>query len=377
MKGSVVRFENVKKSFGDFVAVQEANIEIKAGEFFSLLGPSGCGKTTLLRMLAGFESPTSGAIYLDDVNVTALSPDKRPVNTVFQNYALFPHLSVFDNVAFPLRLQKRTKEEINQKVAEYLELVQLTGKEGNMPNQLSGGQKQRVAIARALINEPKVLLLDEPLSALDAKLRQRMLVQLDRIHDEVGVTFVFVTHDQHEALSISDRIAVMNVGRVEQLGAPHDIYESPISAFVANFIGETNLFTGKVTSVQGEWVEVEIAGIGMLKVTADDDIKPKVGDIINLTVRPEKISLATDRPKSLENKMAEYNIFHGIIHDMIYLGSESKCFITLDGSEFVFKAIKSHSKYLEDGPEVTWEDKVYFWWHANDAYIVAIVEEAK
>lgn len=372
-----MRFENVKKSFGDFVAVQEANIEIKAGEFFSLLGPSGCGKTTLLRMLAGFESPTSGAIYLDDVNVTALSPDKRPVNTVFQNYALFPHLSVFDNVAFPLRLQKRTKEEINQKVAEYLELVQLTGKEGNMPNQLSGGQKQRVAIARALINEPKVLLLDEPLSALDAKLRQRMLVQLDRIHDEVGVTFVFVTHDQHEALSISDRIAVMNVGRVEQLGAPHDIYESPISAFVANFIGETNLFTGKVTSVQGEWVEVEIAGIGMLKVTADDDIKPKVGDIINLTVRPEKISLATDRPKSLENKMAEYNIFHGIIHDMIYLGSESKCFITLDGSEFVFKAIKSHSKYLEDGPEVTWEDKVYFWWHANDAYIVAIVEEAK
>ncbi|NIZ47358.1 ABC transporter ATP-binding protein [Entomospira nematocerorum] len=376
MKGSVVRFENVKKSFGDFVAVKEANIEIRSGEFFSLLGPSGCGKTTLLRMLAGFEVPTSGAIYLDDVNVTALAPDKRPVNTVFQNYALFPHLSVFENVAFPLRLQKRSKSEINQRVEEYLELVQLTGKAGNRISQLSGGQKQRVAIARALINEPKVLLLDEPLSALDAKLRQRMLVQLDRIHDEVGVTFVFVTHDQSEALSISDRIAVMNAGQVEQLGEPFEIYESPVSAFVANFIGETNLFTGEVIGVEGDWVDVRVQSIGVLKVTADDDIKPKVGDTINLTVRPEKISLGKDKPRIVDQKPGEYNLFHGVIHDMIYLGSESKCFITLDGSEFVFRAIKPHSKYLDDGPEITWEDTVYFWWHANDAYIVAIVEEA-
>jgi spermidine/putrescine transport system ATP-binding protein len=375
LKGSVVRFENVRKSFGNFVAVQEANIEIRAGEFFSLLGPSGCGKTTLLRMLAGFESPSSGAIYLDDVNVTALAPDKRPVNTVFQNYALFPHLSVFDNVAFPLRLQKRSKADVKNKVEEYLDLVQLIGKESNMPAQLSGGQKQRVAIARALINEPKVLLLDEPLSALDAKLRQRMLTQLDRIHDEVGVTFVFVTHDQTEALSISDRVAVMNNGLVEQLGAPHEIYESPVSPFVANFIGETNLFIGKVISVKGDWVEVDVPGIGVLKVTADDDIKPKMGDTINLTVRPEKISLSREMPKSIVGKESEYNLFHGVIHDLIYLGSESKCFITLDGGEFVFKAVKPHSRYLEDGPEITWEDKAYFWWHANDAYIVAIVND--
>lgn len=371
-----MRFENVKKSFGGFVAVQETNIEIKAGEFFSLLGPSGCGKTTLLRMLAGFESPTSGAIYLDDVDVTLLSPNKRPVNTVFQNYALFPHLSVYDNVAFPLHLQKRSKKEIKSKVEEYLELVQLSGKEHNMPSQLSGGQKQRVAIARALINEPKVLLLDEPLSALDAKLRQRMLVQLDRIHDEVGVTFLFVTHDQHEALSISDRIAVMNTGCVEQLGQPYEIYESPINSFVANFIGETNLFTGTVASVVEDWVEVNIDNVGRLKVTADDDIKPKVGDVINLTVRPEKICLSAESPRLLENKLSEYNVFHGIIHDMIYLGSESKCFITLDGSDVVIKGVKPHSKYLEDGPEFTWEDSIYLWWHANDAYIVAIIEES-
>jgi spermidine/putrescine transport system ATP-binding protein len=375
VKGSVVRIENIRKTFDDFVAVQGACLEVKAGEFFSLLGPSGCGKTTLLRILAGFEAPTSGAIYLDDVNVTALPPDKRPVNTVFQNYALFPHLSIFENVAFPLRLQKRSKSEIEQKVAEYLDLVQLIGKEGNKPSQLSGGQRQRVAIARALINEPKVLLLDEPLSALDAKLRQHMLMQLDRIHDEVGVTFIFVTHDQQEALSISDRIAVMKSGEVLQVATPHEIYESPAHAFVAEFIGETNLFAGVVTSVHGEWVELELPNIGQVRVTADDDIKPKVGDTINMTVRPEKIRVSLEAPSGVDKSSHDYNFFHGVIHDLIYTGFQTKCFITLDGSRMVVKAVKPHVRYSEDGPEITWEDKAYFWWHANDGYIVSIIKE--
>ncbi|MBU0955556.1 MAG: ATP-binding cassette domain-containing protein, partial [Spirochaetes bacterium] len=214
MIGSNVHIGNVSKTFGDFVALDDVSIQIQKGEFFSLLGPSGCGKTTLLRIIAGFEEPASGAVLLDDRDVLPLLPNQRSVNTVFQNYALFPHLSVFENVAFPLRLHKQKEQQIRARVSDYLQLVELQDHAHKKPTQLSGGQKQRVAIARALINEPSVLLLDEPLSALDAKLRQHMLIELDSIHDKIGITFIYVTHDQQEALSVSDRIAVMNKGMV-------------------------------------------------------------------------------------------------------------------------------------------------------------------
>ena len=231
MKGSQVTIDHVSKRFGDFVALDDINFTIKPGEFFSLLGPSGCGKTTLLRIIAGFESPDDGVVLFDDKNVIPLPPDKRESNTVFQTYALFPHMTVYENVAFSLRLKKLPKDEIDKKVREYVHLVQLDQHINKKPNQLSGGQKQRVAIARALINEPKVLLLDEPLSALDAKLRANLLIDLDRLHDQIGITFIYVTHDQSEALSVSDRIAVMNAGHVLQIGTPYEIYESPATQF--------------------------------------------------------------------------------------------------------------------------------------------------
>ena len=246
MNGSTVSIDHVSKHFGSFHALDDVNFTIKQGEFFSLLGPSGCGKTTLLRIIAGFEFPDDGAVLLDDKNIISLPANKRPCNTVFQSYALFPHLSVYENVAFPLRLQKKNKAEIDSKVREYLHLVQLDQHIFKKPNQLSGGQRQRVAIARALINEPKVLLLDEPLSALDAKLRASLLLDLDALHDKIGITFIYVTHDQSEALAVSDRIAVMNQGKVLQVGTPFEIYESPATQFVAQFIGETNLFEATV-----------------------------------------------------------------------------------------------------------------------------------
>ncbi len=249
MKGSTVRVESVSKSFNSFNALQNVSLEIKKGEFFSLLGPSGCGKTTLLRIIAGFDDPSTGVVYLDNIDVIPLPANKRHVNTVFQNYALFPHLNVFENVAFPLRLKKNSDNTIRSLVSEYLDLVKLPNESNKFPSQLSGGQKQRVAIARALINQPNVLLLDEPLSALDAKLRQHMLIELDSIHDKIGITFIYVTHDQQEALSVSDRVAVMNEGKVLQIGTPFEIYESPSNSFVAKFIGETNYLEGKIIEI--------------------------------------------------------------------------------------------------------------------------------
>ena len=398
MKGSDVVIEGLSKSFGSFKALNEINLAIKKGEFFSLLGPSGCGKTTLLRIIAGFETPDYGAVTFDGMDVLPLPPNRRQANTIFQNYALFPHLTVFENVAFSLRLKRLTKNEINIKVGKYLELVQLEGHAHKKPNQLSGGQKQRVAIARALINEPNVLLLDEPLSALDAKLRQHMLIELDQIHDKIGITFIYVTHDQQEALSVSDRIAVMNLGNVLQVGTPHDIYESPATDFVARFIGETNLFDATVCTVEKTngnpiilpsmdiynptpvvvtpvhedetvyMAELDIPELGKILVTTVDEVKP--GQKVSFTIRPEKIVITKEKPTT---KRADINLFQGEVDDPIYSGFQTKFYVKINGKT-VMRAIKQHAKYSDEGPDIVWKDKVYLSWSAHDGYIVGVKE---
>ncbi|HCC36603.1 MAG TPA: spermidine/putrescine ABC transporter ATP-binding protein [Treponema sp.] len=381
MKGSDVVIEGVSKSFGDFRALNNVSLEIKKGEFFSLLGPSGCGKTTLLRIIAGFEYPDSGNVTFDGKDVLPIPPNRRQANTVFQNYALFPHLTVFENVAFPLRLRKASKSEVESKVGEYLRLVQLEGHAHKKPNQLSGGQKQRVAIARALINEPRVLLLDEPLSALDAKLRQHMLIELDQIHDKIGVTFIYVTHDQQEALSVSDRLAVMNQGDVLQIGTPHDIYESPATDFTARFIGETNLFDAQVITVEKlnqpslpgveseisvYMAELEIPELGRIKVTTVDDVKP--GQAVSFTIRPEKIVITKDRPATAR---ADINLFQGMVDEPIYSGFQTKFYVKLM-NKAIMRVIKQHANYSDEGPEILWKDSVFLSWSADDGYIVEV-----
>ncbi|GHV73336.1 spermidine/putrescine import ATP-binding protein PotA [Spirochaetia bacterium] len=375
MKGSDVRVGNVSKFFDEFRALNDVSLEIKRGEFFSLLGPSGCGKTTLLRIIAGFETPDTGALTFDETDVLSLPPNRRQANTVFQNYALFPHLTVFENVAFPLRIRKAGNAEIETKVRDYLKLVQLEGHAHKKPNQLSGGQKQRVAIARALINEPRVLLLDEPLSALDAKLRQHMLIELDQIHDKIGITFIYVTHDQEEALSVSDRIAVMNQGDVLQVGTPHEIYESPATDFVAKFIGETNLFDGEILSVtpiqkvEGEYmVELAIPELGAIKVTTVDEVKS--GQRVSFTIRPEKVLISTEKPTTTRE---DINLFQGFVDEPIYSGFQTKFYVKVR-DKILIRVIKQHAKYSDEGPDIVWKDSVYISWSAHDGYIVGVKE---
>jgi len=373
LKGSDVVIKDISKFFGDFRALNNVSLEIKKGEFFSLLGPSGCGKTTLLRIIAGFENPDKGELTLDGNDVLSAPPNRRQTNTVFQNYSLFPHLTVFENVAFSLRLKRASSADVRNKVNEYLHLVQLVDHAHKKPNQLSGGQKQRVAIARALINEPRVLLLDEPLSALDAKLRQHMLIELDTIHDKIGITFIYVTHDQQEALSVSDRLAVMNQGDILQIGTPQEIYESPASDFVARFIGETNLFDATVLSVEKMnrqnleyMVELDIPELGRIKVTTVDDVKP--GQKVSFTIRPEKIVINTDKPTT---NREDINLFSGMVDEPIYSGFQTKFYVKTTQDK-TLKVIKQHANYSDDGPAIRWKDTVYLSWSADDGYIVEV-----
>jgi spermidine/putrescine transport system ATP-binding protein len=292
-KTADVRFEHVTKRFGDANAVDDLNLEVRAGEFFSLLGPSGCGKTTSLRMLGGFEEPTAGRIYIAGQDVTDLAPYRRNVNTVFQSYALFPHLDVFENVAFGLRRQHVAKVEVKRRVGEMLEMVDLPNFERRQPSQLSGGQQQRVALARALVNQPRLLLLDEPMSALDAKLRRQMQVELKRIQSQVGITFIYVTHDQEEAMTMSDRLAVMWHGKIEGMGSPKDVYDNPTSEFVATFLGASNLLSGEIVRTEGGMVTVATSGGVEIRVPTS-----RVPDLnssaVKVGVRPEKIDLAPE-----------------------------------------------------------------------------------
>ena len=289
-KTADVRFVHVTKMFGDATAVDDLNLEIRAGEFFSLLGPSGCGKTTSLRMIGGFEEPNAGRILIGGDDVTDLPPYRRDVNTVFQSYALFPHLDVFENVAFGLRRQGIDKGEIKRRVGEMLEMVDLPGYEKRQPAQLSGGQQQRVALARALVNQPKLLLLDEPMSALDAKLRRQMQVELKRIQTQVGITFIYVTHDQEEAMTMSDRLAVMWHGKIEGIGSPKDVYDNPSSEFVATFLGASNLLSGEVVKSEGGRITIMTAGQVEICVPTERVPDPTMRKV-KVGVRPEKIDI--------------------------------------------------------------------------------------
>jgi spermidine/putrescine transport system ATP-binding protein len=310
-----VRLVDVVKRFGDTVAVDHIDLEVRDGEFFSLLGPSGCGKTTTLRMIGGFEEPTSGLIELQGEDVTWLPPFKRNVNTVFQNYALFPHLTIYENVAFGLRRKGVNDAEVKARVGEMLALVELPGYEGRKPSQISGGQAQRVALARALINRPAVLLLDEPLGALDLKLRKQMQVELKRIQQEVGITFIYVTHDQEEAMTMSDRIAVMNKGRYEQLGDPESLYERPTTRFVAGFLGVSNLLRGEVLGGDGRYATVRLGP--EVTVRAPSALVGATS-AVDIGVRPEKIRLRA--PAEADATPDGHNRLTGVIRDASYLG---------------------------------------------------------
>jgi spermidine/putrescine transport system ATP-binding protein len=319
-----VRLVDVVKKFGDAAAVDHINLEVLDGEFFSLLGPSGCGKTTTLRMIGGFEAPTSGLIELQGQDVTWLPPYQRNVNTVFQNYALFPHLTIYENVAFGLKRKGVRNDEIKSRVTEMLKLVELPGFEKRKPTQISGGQAQRVALARALINRPAVLLLDEPLGALDLKLRKQMQVELKRIQQEVGITFIYVTHDQEEAMTMSDRIAVMNKGRYEQLADPASLYERPTTRFVAGFLGVSNLLPGTVTGADGDYAIVRFKDDSTARVLR---ALTNGATSVDVGVRPEKIRLhAVDDPQTPGS-----NELLGVIKDASYIGVSTQYIVEARG----------------------------------------------
>ncbi len=322
-----VRLDRVTKRFHDVVAVDDLSLDIEHGEFFSLLGPSGCGKTTTLRMIAGFEEASSGTIFLGDADVTNRPPHKRDVNTVFQNYALFPHLNVFENVAFGLRRRRTPDAEVRRRVAEFLALVELPGYERRKTSQLSGGQQQRVALARALINHPRVLLLDEPLGALDLKLRKQMQLELKRIQTEVGITFVYVTHDQEEAMTMSDRIAVMRAGKVEQLGTAEELYERPSTAFVAGFLGVSNLLDGRVVAGSGGVIEVELDDGHRVRAPGRD---MPVGSSVQVGVRPEKLRLQTTSDEAAARHEDGSNELLGRVSDASYVGVSTQYVVRLD-----------------------------------------------
>ena len=325
MTEHAIQLKRVSKSFGPVLAVDDVSLNIADGEFFSLLGPSGCGKTTTLRLIAGFEMPTEGEVHIGGDLQGETPPYRRPVNTVFQHYALFPHMSIFQNVAFGLQMQKVPKEEASKRVLDALEMVRLPGIEKRKPDQLSGGQQQRVALARALVNRPKVLLLDEPLGALDLKLRKAMQLELKALQERVGITFVYVTHDQEEALTMSDRIAVMNGGRVLQVGRPEEIYERPAARFVADFIGETNLLVGLVKGRRADQVAVVVDDELTLHVPVEKGVG--MGEEVTVAIRPEKITLYEEPPDPLAVR--------GVVEEVIYTGTDTRYLMRLTPNSLV------------------------------------------
>ena len=358
MTQPAVEVIGASKRFGDATVLHPTDLVIQPGEFVSILGPSGCGKTTLLRIISGFEQPTTGSVSIQGVDVTDIPPHKRPTNIVFQRGALFPHMNVFENVAYSLKLRRVPKTEIKQRVEQVLALVKLDSLGSRSATQLSGGQIQRVALARALANRPSVLLLDEPLSALDLKLRQHMQLELREIQRELAATFVYVTHDQTEALVMSDRIAVMNVGRIVQIGTPREIYARPVSIFASDFIGETNLIHGRVLGVVGEYIGVDIAGAGISSGCAGAPVS--VGDQVTLSIRPE--ALRVRDPATALNSSA--SCLPGTVRAVIFLGSHTRLKIDIGNGTYLQADLSD-----DDSREFSAGDPVCVEW-TNDAAVV-------
>lgn len=355
----MIEIDSVTKRFGTFTAVDAVSLTVREGEFLTLLGPSGCGKTTLLRMLSGFETPDSGAIRIAGADVTALPPYRRNVNQVFQSYALFPHLTVRENITFGLRMQKVPKEEARRRVAEVVGLVALGGFEDRLPHQLSGGQKQRVALARAIVPNPAVLLLDEPLSALDAKLRKQMQVELKRLQKRLGMTFVFVTHDQEEALTMSDRIAVMKEGRIAQLGSATEIYHRPVTAFVADFIGEANLVAAEWLAAENGVAKVRLAG--GLELRVRQAAWPDGAARARVSVRPEKLCVSKRPIEGAEN------LFQATIEEEIFQGAFDHLVLRTEAGTVLSAVVPNESAIMEALHE---GDRVWCGLHLDDLVIV-------
>ena len=355
-----VRIERVTKRFGDFVAVNHVSLDIYQGEAFCLLGASGCGKTTLLRMLAGFEDPCEGRLFIDGQDMTGIPPYERPVNMMFQSYALFPHMSVEDNVAFGLRQDGVPKAERQERVSEMLKLVALDGYGKRRPQQLSGGQRQRVALARSLVKRPKLLLLDEPLGALDKKLRENTQFELINLQEKLGVTFVIVTHDQEEAMTLASRIGVMNHGRILQTGTPSDIYEYPTSKYVADFIGSVNMFEGRLVEDEPDYVRIESPELGGT-VFVDLGVTSAPDATVWVAVRPEKVRLDRERPDQPDN------VFSGMVKEIAYLGDVSRYLVALDSGKLV-RVTQPNTDRRDD--RVTWEEQVWVSWSPGANVVV-------
>ncbi len=355
-----VQVDRITKSFGDFKAVDDVSLKIYKGEIFCLLGASGCGKTTLLRMLGGFETPTSGRIFIDGEDMTGVPPYERPVNMMFQSYALFPHMTVEQNVAFGLKQDGLPKREIAERVATMLDLVKLGGFAKRKPHQLSGGQKQRVALARSLVKRPKLLLLDEPLGALDKKLREHTQFELIGLQDQLGVTFVVVTHDQEEAMTLASRIGVMDHGEIVQAGTPSEIYEFPNSKFVADFVGSVNIFEGKLVEDEPEFVRIASEELGGT-IYVSHGISAAPGAVVWAAVRPEKVFMSTAPPEGTDN------VVRGAVQDIAYLGDLSIYLVKLPTGKVVRVTQPNTSRHAE---AITWDQQVYLTWDPSSPVVV-------
>jgi putrescine transport system ATP-binding protein len=356
-----IHLENVTKNFGDYPVLKDITLSIYKGEFFSLLGPSGCGKTTLLRMLAGFEMPTSGAIYIDGVDMSKIPPYERPVNMMFQSYALFPHMTVEQNISFGLKQDKLPKEEIKERVQKVLELVQMEPLAHRKPHQLSGGQRQRVALARSLVKRPKLLLLDEPLAALDRKLRERTQFELVNIQERVGITSIMVTHDQEEAMTMSTRIGIMQEGRIVQLGTPTEIYEFPHSRYVADFIGAINLFEGHLVEEEPDHVLIQSEEADA-PLYINHGVSVPIGSQVWVAVRPEKMMIRREPPADLRNCV------RGIVSEIGYLGDVSIFYIKLHTGKVITVTTPNLVRITEQ--RVTWDDEVFITWRPSSGVVL-------
>lgn len=357
-----IQIENISKNYGPTQAVKGVSLSIYKGELFSLLGGSGCGKTTLLRLLAGFETPTSGRILIDGIDVTKWPPYERPVNMMFQSYALFPHMTVYQNIAFGLKQEKLSKAQIHERVQWGLELVQMLDYANRKPHQLSGGQRQRVALVRSLVKQPKLLLLDEPLAALDKKLREQTQFELVNIQESVGITFILVTHDQEEAMTMSTRMAVMEEGRIRQIGVPHDVYEFPSSRYVAEFIGTNNIIQGLVVEDEPDHVLIETPEAGCL-IYATHAASMPIGSHVAVAIRPEKVMISPTPPAG------NRNCTKGVVREIAYLGDMSIYYVQLESGKIIQSSLPNLLRLSER--DVKWDDEVYLFWRAENCVVLA------